>query len=65
MIFVKKEAKNTMVRMGYDEIEFNPWNDVEKHKQEIRYFIEGLMNFSKEYQRKSKNGPKKNDENLS
>ncbi len=46
--------------MSYDEEEYNPWEDFDKHAQEIKVFIENLYHFSKDFQRKPK--PKKNDE---
>lgn len=50
--------------MGYDEVEYNSWVDAEKYRNEIRMFIEGLMSFSKDYQRKPKSVMKKEEMNL-
>lgn len=58
--FLSLEAKNFLLKMSYDEEDYNPWENFYKYAHEIKEFIENLYHFSKDFQRKPK--PKKNDE---
>lgn len=48
------ETKNCLLRMSYDEVEYNQWNDFDSHKDAIKHFIEEMHNFSKDFHRKPK-----------
>lgn len=43
-----------ILNYSYDEVDINPLHDFENHKEEVRSFLDQLIEFSKDYKRKPK-----------
>lgn len=43
-----------ILNYSYDEVDINPLHDFENHKEEVRNFLDELIEFSKDYKRKPK-----------